>query len=82
MSDGSSSALKVLAVVLLIAGLAALAVGIVYFTVAANELPSFLGKLSHNTGHRNKRGVAAAAVGVILIAGSALAFWRSRSRRW
>ena len=79
MNGRSSSALKVLGVILLIAGLILLVIGIMYYTIAANKLPSFLGKLPHSTAHRDKRGLAGVVGGVVLIAGSALAFWRARA---
>jgi len=54
----------------------------VYFTVAADKLPSFMGKLAHATGHRQKRGIAALALGVIFWIGAAIALARAgRGRR-
>jgi len=42
--------------VLLLVGLAAIAVGVAYLTIAANKLPSFMGRLADETGHRTERG--------------------------
>jgi hypothetical protein len=63
------------AVVVLI-GLIAVVVGIIYLTVEAKSLPSVLGQLHGVTGHRSKRGIGALVVGVVLLAagGGMLAF--------
>jgi amino acid permease len=72
-----SSGLRAIGWILLLVGLAAIVVGVVYFTVAADKLPSFLGHLAHVSGHRTKRGTAAVIVGVILWLGAAVAFVRA-----
>jgi amino acid permease len=60
-------------VVLVILGLLALAVGVIYLTVEAKSLPSILGQISGSTVHRSKRGVAALVVGgLLLVAGIGL----------
>jgi uncharacterized membrane protein YidH (DUF202 family) len=59
-----------LGVVLLVIALVAIAAGIVYFTMSAHNLPSFMpGHLSSvaATGHRTKRGIICVAVGVVLL---------------
>jgi hypothetical protein len=56
-----------IAVVIILVGLLAIAVGIIYLTVEAKSLPSVLGKLHGFVGHRTKRGVAAVVVGVVLL---------------
>lgn len=48
-------------------GLVALIVGVIYLTVDAKSLPSILGQLHGDAGHRDKRGIAAVVVGVILL---------------
>jgi amino acid permease len=78
--DGhQGSSRNVSAVILLILGVAALAVGVVYFTVAADKLPSFMGHIAHSTHHRTKRAAAAVIIGVLLLAGSLLAVFSGRS---
>jgi hypothetical protein len=56
-----------IAAVIILVGLLAIAVGIIYLTVEAKSLPSVLGKLHGFVGHRTKRGVAAVVVGVLLL---------------
>ena len=59
---------------LVLIGVVALAVGVIYLTVAAKSLPSILGTLHGAAGHRSHRGIAALIIGVILlIAGGAVA---------
>ena len=58
---------RVLQVVLIVIGVALLALGIVYFTVAAGKLPSFLGHISHSSAHRTKRAFAGVVVGGICL---------------
>lgn len=74
-----------IAVVVGIIGILALAAGIVYFTVPAHSLPSFMGTIAHSNAHRSRRGIAAVIVGVVLLVvalGLAIA-GRSRGRaRW
>jgi len=72
------------AVLLVLVGLLALAVGIIYLTVEAKSLPSVLGALHGVTGHRSKRGIVALVIAaVLLLAGGGLfaAAGRSRPRR-
>jgi hypothetical protein len=69
-----------IAAVVIVVGLLALAVGVIYLTVEAKSLPSILGKLHGFVGHRTKRGVAALVVGVaLLIAGGGLIARPARS---
>jgi len=59
--------------VLVLVGIAALVVGIIYLTVEARSLPSILGTLHNAHGHRSARGLGLLIVGfVLLIAGGAL----------
>jgi hypothetical protein len=60
--------------VLVVVGLALIAVGIVYFTVKAGSLPSFFpGHIAGSTSHRTKHGIAAVALGAVVLAFSAVA---------
>lgn len=70
--------MRALGIVLIVIGVIALAVGVVYFTVAAQNLPSFMGHIAHATKHRSKRGVAAFVVGGILVIGGIVAVARAR----
>jgi hypothetical protein len=56
-----------IAAVVILLGLLAVAVGVIYLTVEAKSLPSILGTLHGFVGHRTKRGVAALVVGVLLL---------------
>jgi archaellum biogenesis protein FlaJ (TadC family) len=73
------SPLQILAIVLFIVAIAALAVGVIYLAVPADKLPSVMGRLPHSTRHRNQRGTAAIAAGVVFLIGSVAAFWRARA---
>jgi len=67
--------------VLVVVGVALIAVGVVYFTVKAGSLPSFFpGHIAHSTGHRTKHGIAAVVLGAVVLAFSAVAgsFMRRR----
>jgi uncharacterized membrane protein YidH (DUF202 family) len=69
-----------IAAVLILIGVIALAVGIIYLTVEANSLPSVLGSLHGYTGHRTKRGIAALIIGgVLVVVGGGIALSRPRS---
>jgi amino acid permease len=72
---------RALAVALLVAiGLLALAAGVVYLTVEAKSLPSFMGQLHGDTAHRSLRGIVAIALGVVLLSGGGAATaYRPRS---
>ena len=58
--------MKWLAAVIGVLGLLALIGGILYFTIPAHSLPSFLGPLPRVNAHRKRRGEAAIAVAVVL----------------
>lgn len=63
-----------IAALLVLVGIVALVVGIIYLTVEARSLPSVLGTLHAAHGHRSARGLGAVIVGIVLlIAGAALA---------
>jgi hypothetical protein len=70
----------VTAVLAIIIGLLALAVGVIYFTVEGKSLPSILGQVHGYMGHRSKRGVAAVIVGaILLLVGGGLLIYKPRS---
>jgi hypothetical protein len=72
---------RILAGVVIVVGLVALVVGVIYFAVDAKSLPSVLGQLHGYTGHRTKRGIAAVIVGAVLVVlGGGLAIYRPRAR--
>ena len=69
------------AALVLIVGLVALAVGVIYLTVEGKSLPSILGQAHGFTGHRTKRGIAALIVGgLLVVASGVLLFSRPRAR--
>jgi hypothetical protein len=73
---------NLIAVIMLVVGLIALAIGVIYLTVKASALPSFLGQLHSYTGYRSKRGVVAVIGGaVLLLPGGGLLFYRPRVKR-
>ena len=59
----------VVATVLILIGLLAAAVGVIYLTVEATSLPSIMGQLHGDHAHRSLRGIVAIIVGVLLLAG-------------
>jgi amino acid permease len=66
---------------LIVVGLAFLAVGVIYLTVTAPNLPSFIpGHVGHvkHARHYKKRGVGSLAVAVVAFAG---AWWNEFRRR-
>lgn len=66
--------------IVLVVGVLALAAGVIYLTVRAPSLPSFMGQLHNYTGHRSKRGVVAVIVGgVLLVIGAGLLMYRPRA---
>jgi hypothetical protein len=58
--------MKWLTAVLGVLGLLALVAAIMYFTIPAHSLPSFLGPLYRVNAHRKRRGEAAIALAVVL----------------
>jgi amino acid permease len=59
---------RLLTALLVLIGLALIAVGIVYFTVKAGSLPSFFpGHITGSSAHRNKHGLVAVIVGVAVL---------------
>jgi len=76
----SMSPTRVIAILLLIAAIVVLAIGIIYFTVQAGSLPSFMGRVANSSAHRSRRATAAVTLGVVLGIASLVAFSRSRSQ--
>ena len=74
---------RVLAITLLIVGVAAIAAGVVYLTQPAHSLPTFFpGYAAHVVGKHTKRGYAGIALGVLLvIVAFVLALTGPRQRR-
>ena len=63
-----NAGLKLLIALLVLIGLISVAVGIVYFSVKAGSLPSFIpGHIAHSTAHRTKRGLIAVIVGAVVL---------------
>ena len=75
----TKSQLNVVAAVVVVLGILALVAGVIYFTVDAKSLPSFMGQLHTYAGHRSKRGLAAVIVGaVLLVAGAWMFLYKPR----
>ena len=74
---------RVLAIALVIViGVLAVIAGVIYLTVEAKSLPSFLGQLHNDSAHRSLRGIVALVVGAVLLAGgSAMIAYRPRDSR-
>jgi hypothetical protein len=76
------SSRTVAAALVVLVGLLALVVGVIYLTVDAKSLPSVLGALHSYSGHRSKRGIAAVALGVVLVlCGAGLLLYKPRAQR-
>ena len=59
---------RVLAIILLVVGVAAIAAGVLYVTQPAHSLPTFFpGYAAHAVGKHTKRGYAGIALGVVLV---------------
>ena len=71
---------RTLALVLVVVGVVLVAIGVMYFTVAADKLPSILGQLQHASAHRTKRGVAALGLGIVSLVGAGFAYARATRR--
>jgi amino acid permease len=59
-----------LTVILAIIGLICIVVAIIYFTVSANSLPSFIPGHAKSHLHHNRRGIAALVVGILFLIGA------------
>jgi hypothetical protein len=74
--------IKWLVAVLVLLGLIALAGAIVYFTVPAHSLPSFLGTLPRVKAHRRRRGEAALVIAIVLwVIAAVIYFANARNAR-
>ena len=63
-----SAGRKALVALLVLIGLVALAVGVVYFVVKAGTLPSFIpGHKTGSSAHHDKRGLIAVVVGAVVL---------------
>jgi amino acid permease len=69
---------RTLAIVLLVVGLVLVVIGVIYFTVAADKLPSILGHMQHVTAHRTKRGTAALVLGAASLVGAFIFYARAK----
>jgi amino acid permease len=59
---------RVLVIALLVVGVAAIVVGVLYLTQSAQSLPTFFpGYVAHALGKHTKRGYAGVALGVVLV---------------
>ena len=76
----SSQSARTLAIVLVVAGVVLIAIGVIYFTVAADKLPSILGQLQNASRHRTKHGVAALSLGIASLVGAWFAYARASRR--
>ena len=71
------SARRLLAAILVVAGLVLLVVAVLYFALPARSLPAILGDLPGNDVHRWKRGTASLVVALACLFGGALVVRRS-----
>ncbi|HLM97417.1 MAG TPA: hypothetical protein VK283_13955 [Acidimicrobiales bacterium] len=70
--------IKWISVVLGVLALLSLVVAIIYFSVPAHSLPSFLGPLNRVQAHRKRRGEAAVALTVVLAVIAGILFYVDR----
>ena len=59
--------MRLVAALLGLIGVVLIVIGIVYYTVPADSLPSILGRLHHITKHRTHRAETSVAAGVICV---------------
>jgi amino acid permease len=78
----SRKSARTLAIVLVAVGVVLIAIGLMYFTVAADKLPAFLGQVHHASAHRTKRGIASLILGVASLGGAWFAFARVTRRHY
>jgi len=71
--------IRPLTVILFIIGLICVVVAIIYFTVPAKSLPSFIpGRAAKSHLHHNRRGIAALVVGVLFLIGAGVSAFLGR----
>ncbi len=68
--SGSSTGRMVSAVVLGVIALVFIVAGIIYLAEPAGSLPSFMGHVSHSTGHHPLRAAGSLIVGVVFAVGA------------
>jgi hypothetical protein len=74
-----SNSLRVaLSAILVILGILALVVAVIYLTVSIHSLPGFIPGKHQVNGHYHKRGAIAAVIGVVLLAIGAVVGFRGR----
>lgn len=74
---------KALTVVLLVAGIAAIAAGAVYIALPARSLPHFFPWYSaHAYKHATKHGIAVIVLGVVLLAMTWIVQWSAKRSRF
>ena len=78
----STNTARMLAIMLVVVGVALIAIGLMYFTVAADKLPAFLGQVRHASAHRSKRGIAAMILGLVSLGGAWFAYARVTRRHY
>lgn len=69
---------RTLGVILIVIGIVGLVLGVMYLTIAADKLPSFMGHIARVHGHRTKRGIGGLVLGGLFVIGGAVAMVRSR----
>lgn len=70
---------NLVAAVLVVLGILALVAGVIYLTVDAKSLPSFMGQVHAYAGHRTRRGIAALIIGaLLLLAGGGVLYYGRR----
>jgi amino acid permease len=72
--------MRLVTILLIVVGVAFIAVGVIYFTVDADSLPGFLGQLHGIHQHRTRRGDAAVALGIICLVLGVLGNYALRKR--
>ena len=66
-------------VVLIVAGILAIALGVLYLTRTAGHLPTFVpGYIANAKGHHTKRGVLGIALGIVFVVIGGLTYARGR----
>jgi uncharacterized membrane protein HdeD (DUF308 family) len=71
--------IRPLTVVLAIIGLICIVVAIIYFTVPAKSLPSFIpGRVAKSHLHHDRRGIAALVVGILFVIGAGVSAFFGR----
>jgi multisubunit Na+/H+ antiporter MnhB subunit len=77
--NGTWTATRVIALVLLGLAVVLLLLAVMYFTVPARSLPVFLGRIARVARRRRRRALAALVLGVVFLMVSLVTFARSRT---